>query len=505
MVAIAAVTVPSALGASSSSKSQPITSFAPRSIATGSTVLKHEPVMRKVAALDSVDLSRRGGAVEAPNQVVSALGLFAINYGVSKAFAAYDVRFPAMLGGCIILFVALLLADAVKSGLGTDIFDLLMPGGNLLAKWLPVFFVPGLAMVPKAPSLGTPLDILKIVTTVVVGFFFTLSTTTFAVSAINKKTGPEIPSVKDVKRAAKRGGKKTTVAAVSAPAKPYSSETLSNLIKISAVTGAVSIAATNQGNEFATPLQTIFFFFSTVAAYVFGARLPSDIVKVVHPLVTSTAITLGVIRTVAEFTGSTFMDVLSQFKVGSMKWDVAGAGDIFLYMLGPAVVSFALSMYSRRKLMKENLPAVLTAMVLSGGGGLFGTAAFVRLLQIGGKNGGRVVRLSCLTRNVTTALAMAVTNMLGGDMSIGASVVVLSGVFGATIGRDVMDKMRITDPIARGLGLGCSAQGLGVAAMIPEPDAFPFSAIGMILTAVFATTLASIPAVKELLINIATG
>jgi hypothetical protein len=41
--------------------------------------------------------------------------------------------------------------------------------------------------------------------------------------------------------------------------------------------------------------------------------------------------------------------------------------------------------------------------------------------------------------------------------------------------------------------------------MIPEPDAFPFSAIGMILTAVFATTLASIPAVKELLINIATG
>ena len=323
---------------------------------------------------------------------------------------------------------------------------------------------------------------------------------------INQKTGPEIPSVENVKRAAKRAGKKAGVASVSAaPARPYSSETLSNLIKMSAVAGAVSIAATKQGNEFATPLQTIFFFFSTVAAYVFGARLPSEIVKVVHPLVTSTAITLGVVRIVAELTGSTFMDVLSQYKVGSMKWDAAGAGDVFLYMLGPAVVSFALPMYSRRKLVKENLAAVLTAMVLSGGGGLFSTAAFVRLLQIGGKNGGKVVRLSCLTRNVTTALAMAVTNMLGGDMSIGASVVVMSGVFGATIGRSVMDKMKITDPIARGLGLGCSAQGLGVAAMIPEPDAFPFSAIGMIMTAVFATTLASIPAVKELLVNIATG
>lgn len=274
-----------------------------------------------------------------------------------------------------------------------------------------------------------------------------------------------------------------------------------NLVKASVVTGAVSIAATRTGNEFATPLQTVFLFCSTVAAYVFGARLPSDFTKVVHPLVTSTAITLGVIRIAAELTGSTFMGVLGQYKVGSIQWKSAGAGDVLLYLLGPAVVSFALSVYSRKKLLKENLLVVLTAMVVSGGGGLFGTAAFVRLVRIGGK----VVRLSCLTRNVTTALAMAVTSMLGGDISIAASVVVFTGVFGATFGRSVMDAMGVKDPIARGLGLGCAAQGLGVSALIPEPEAFPFSAMGMILTAVFATTLVSVPAIKEMLINIATG
>jgi len=326
---------------------------------------------------------------------------------------------------------------------------------------------------------------------------------------VNNKSGPEIPAVSDVKRAARRAARRATKKEVAspaaAPAKPYSQETFNNLVKASIVTGAVSIAATRSGTEFATPLQTIFFFCSTVAAYVYGARLPSGVTKVVHPLVTSTAITLGVVRIVAELTGSTFMNVLSQYKVGSIQWKSAGAGDYFLYLLGPAVVSFALSVYSRKTLLQENLAAVLTAMVVSGGGGLFGTAAFVRLLQIGGKGGGKVVRLSCLTRNVTTALAMAVTSMLGGDISIAASVVVISGIFGATFGRSVMDKMGIKDPIARGLGLGCSAQGLGVAALIPEPDAFPFSAMGMILTAVFATTLVSIPAVKELLVNIATG
>jgi putative effector of murein hydrolase len=339
-------------------------------------------------------------------------------------------------------------------------------------------------------------QICKIFATVIVGFFYTLSTVICAVSFVNKKSVPEIPSVKDVKRAAKNA-----VATATAPAKPYSPEILMNLIKASVVTGAVSIAATRAGNEFATPLQTIFLFCSTVAAYVFGARLPSDFTKVVHPLVTSTAITLGVIRIAAELTGSTFMGVLGQYKVGSIQWKSAGAGDVLLYLLGPAVVSFALSVYSRKKLLKENLLVVLTAMVVSGGGGLFGTAAFVRLVRIGGK----VVRLSCLTRNVTTALAMAVTSMLGGDISIAASVVVFTGVFGATFGRSVMDAMGVKDPIARGLGLGCAAQGLGVSALIPEPEAFPFSAMGMILTAVFATTLVSVPAIKEMLINIATG
>lgn len=361
-------------------------------------------------------------------------------------------------------------------------------------------------------SLATSLtdlyfQILKILTTVIVGFFYTLSTvicSVFIVGGKSSSSGPEIPSVKDAKRAAKRVAKKA-VASPPKPAKPYSQETLNNLIKASIVTGAISVAATRQGFEYATPVQTIFLLCSTVAAYVFGARLPPEISKVLHPLVTSTAITLGVVRIAAELTGSKFLDTLGQYKVGSMQWNAAGAGDVLLYLLGPAVVSFALSMYSRRQLMKENLSVVIAAMVVSGGGGLFGTAAFVRLLQIGGKGGGRIVRLSCLTRNVTTALAMAVTNMLGGDISIAASVVVFTGVFGATFGQSVMNAWGVKDPIARGLGLGSGAQGLGVAALIPEPDAFPFAAIGMVLNAVFATTLVSIPAVKETLVNIATG
>jgi putative effector of murein hydrolase len=144
-------------------------------------------------------------------------------------------------------------------------------------------------------------------------------------------------------------------------------------------------------------------------------------------------------------------------------------------------------------------------MLVSSVGGAFGTAFFVRLLQIGGRGGGKLVRLSLIARNVTTALAMAITTVLGGDISIAASVVVLSGILGATYGRSILDAMGVKDPIARGLGIGGSAQGLGVASLVSEPDAFPFAAISMVLTAVCFTTLVSIPAVKDELIRIATG
>jgi putative effector of murein hydrolase len=69
---------------------------------------------------------------------------------------------------------------------------------------------------------------------------------------------------------------------------------------------------------------------------------------------------------------------------------------------------------------------------------------------------------------VTTALAIVITQMLGGDMAIAASVVVLTGIFGATVGRGLLDALKIDDPVSRGLGMGAAGQGLGVAAIMPE-------------------------------------
>jgi len=329
----------------------------------------------------------------------------------------------------------------------------------------------------------------------IIGFVYSLCTTVFSVQALMKLLGKE----ENTPVAATK-----TVASVGTPIKPFSDFTQDLLMKAAIVFGAASILAMRSGHSLATPLNTVFYFALTLFLYVFGARLPAGFVKLVHPLLSSSILTLSAVRILAHVVDMPFHEYLRYFRTGSLSPMKAGAGDILLYLLGPSVVSFAISMYSRRVLLAENFLVVMTAMLVSSFGGLYGTAAFVRLISLGGPNG-KLIRLSCLPRNVTTALAMAVAAMIGGDISITAALVSFTGIIGGSYGKSLLNYLKIHNPIIRGLGIGASAQGLGVASMADEPDAFPFAAMSMVLTAICVTVLASIPVVRDSVVNLALG
>ena len=172
------------------------------------------------------------------------------------------------------------------------------------------------------------------------------------------------------------------------------------------------------------PLVSAFLLSTTISSFVFGARLPQKFTKVVHPLVTCTTLTWTAAATFATLTRLSFKSVLRSYRTGSLRPPMTGAGDVLLFLLGPAVVSLAISMYERRRLMRENLAAVGVAAGVSTLGGLFGTALVVRLLNIGSPH----LRLSLLSRNITSPLAMAIASILGADVSLAVSMVVVTGV-----------------------------------------------------------------------------
>lgn len=137
--------------------------FAPRSYVEKNTFSKEKtlesnanifPTKTPLATVASF----RGGSLS-QSEVGGTFFFLVVNHLLIKIFAAKNVAFPAPLGGCLILFALLLLAQTVSPPLGDALFELLTPGANFLTKWMPVFFVPGLAMLPLAPSMGNSLEV----------------------------------------------------------------------------------------------------------------------------------------------------------------------------------------------------------------------------------------------------------------------------------------------------------------------------------------------------------
>ena len=441
--------------------------------------------------------------------------LVAMDVAIRRLFRAKSIAFPSSLAGCGILFASLLSLHAVKAEWGDSIFSVLAPGAAVLAKWLPVFFLPSLVTLPLAQSMGNGWELAKVAAVIGGGFLFTLFTTAGSVLAVRKLMGSDETDGKrdGVKEVAAETPAVAAAAAAAAAAptpappkaapKAFADSTANGLTALAATSGVVATIATKSGSALGGPLQSVYMLFTTLATFVFGARLPKSFTKIVHPLVTCTSLTwLGatlLTRLVGD--GSTLLSMLKGYKAGTLAPLAAGAGDILLFMLGPAVVALACQMYDRKQLMKENIAEVGTAVAVSSFGGLFGSAAMVRLLGIANPT----IRLCLLSRNITSPLAMAIASILGADISLAVSMVVITGLIGANFGASILDAFGIKDAVARGLGIGAAAHGLGTAAFSNEKDAFPFAAISMALTGALTTVLVSLPAIKKVALNIALG
>ena len=78
---------------------------------------------------------------------------------VKRVLMELNIKFPAMLGGCIALFTFLLAMEKVNSAFAEATFDFLKPGADLVAKWFSMLFVPGLVLLPLSPSIGNNVEV----------------------------------------------------------------------------------------------------------------------------------------------------------------------------------------------------------------------------------------------------------------------------------------------------------------------------------------------------------
>lgn len=156
------------------------------------------------------------------------------------------------------------------------------------------------------------------------------------------------------------------------------------------------------------------------------------------------------------------------------------------FMLGPATVALALPLY-------DNLPRIRRAALPMLAGLLAGSSvAVISALAIArafGIEGG--VLASLAPKSTTAPVAIGIAEQLGGQPTLTAALVLLTGIFGAIIVTPMLNALRIRDWRARGFAVGVAAHGIGTArAFQVNPTAGAFSGIGMGLNAVLTAIIA---------------
>lgn len=126
------------------------------------------------------------------------------------------------------------------------------------------------------------------------------------------------------------------------------------------------------------------------------------------------------------------------------------------YLLLPATVSLAIPLYEKWELLKKNAAAILAGIAVGTLVSLCSAWLLALALHLT-----REQYITILPKSVTTAISMDISAELGGIVALTSAVVVLTGIAGNLLAESVCKWFGITDPIAKGVGIGTSAHAVG--------------------------------------------
>ena len=126
------------------------------------------------------------------------------------------------------------------------------------------------------------------------------------------------------------------------------------------------------------------------------------------------------------------------------------------YLLLPATVALAIPLYEKIDLLKENAAAIIAGISVGTLVSLGSALALALALDLT-----REQYATLLPKSVTTAISMDVAAELGGIAALTGAIVIVTGIVGALLAETVCKLFHITDPIAKGVGIGTSAHAVG--------------------------------------------
>lgn len=146
-------------------------------------------------------------------------------------------------------------------------------------------------------------------------------------------------------------------------------------------------------------------------------------------------------------------------KVGHFSYtEYSSGGKMISFFLEPATIAFAIPLYKQVDVLKKYWVQIVSAIIV----GSIGSVAVVYILS-GIIHVDQSIMASLLPEASTTAIAVPLSESIGGIAAITSFSVIFNAVIIYALGRFLLEKFKIKNPIARGLALGASGHALGVA------------------------------------------
>ena len=158
------------------------------------------------------------------------------------------------------------------------------------------------------------------------------------------------------------------------------------------------------------------------------------------------------------------------------------------YFLTPVTVCFAVPMYKNLDVLKKYAAPIMLAILVGSLSSVFSVVIISIVLGLGD-----VIAKSLAAISTTTAIAIGITQELGGNTGLTTSAVIITGVLGASVSDIFCRKMGWKSPISCGIAIGTSAHSAGtIKAMEMGKLTGAMSSLAIVISGVMTAFIAPI-------------
>lgn len=138
---------------------------------------------------------------------------------------------------------------------------------------------------------------------------------------------------------------------------------------------------------------------------------------------------------------------------------------VISFLLGPATVALAYSVYRQRAILKEHFVPIFIGCLAGSVVSMTSSYLLCELLGLGDD-----MAVSFIPKSVTTPIAIAVSQQLGGITSITVAAVIITGILGAIFAPLMARIFHVNNRIAKGVAIGTCSHAVGTTKALEMGD-----------------------------------